>query len=164
MSISASGSAAGVSGWAVSADKLGSDWWAVRASGEVSTARVGNWDSGSIVAAADPSGKLQKDRPRSLTTTRRRACRRFYKQRRDGLFSYLSAGRRRKNRLFGRLFVLTGGGLFSHPVARAVSSALRRFTNRVRDGNGWDHLALATRSFLIQLVAGVGLEPTTSGL
>jgi hypothetical protein len=80
-----------------------------------------------------------------------------------------------------------GGGLFSTPGCPGSIVSAEAFHFRVRDGNGWFRLALVTRdhSFVpsrgleagdqeptsdlqprnrICLVAGVGLEPTTSGL
>lgn len=74
-----------------------------------------------------------------------------------------------------------GSGLFSTPGCPGSIVSAEAFHFRVRDGNGWFHLALATRSLIniicvsgrrsflrplddMRLVAGVGLEPTTSGL
>ena len=70
---------------------------------------------------------------------------------------------------------------FPHPVARAVSSALRRFTSVFGMGTGgatslWSPGALtyevvraraagcSAAPAFCRVVAGVGLEPTTSGL
>src|SRR5947208_9740106 len=77
-----------------------------------------------------------------------------------------------------------GSGLFSTPSRPGSIVGAEAFHFRVRDGNGWFHLALATRSQFsvvscelpvvswgglasapcFALVAGVGLESTTSGL
>src|SRR3970040_2269592 len=75
-----------------------------------------------------------------------------------------------------------GSGLFSTPSCPGSIVSAEAFHFRVRDGNGWFRLAPATRSLVrlgrpgaggieassprphLRLVAGVGLEPTTSGL
>src|SRR3990172_8269612 len=75
-----------------------------------------------------------------------------------------------------------GSGLFSTPSCPGSIVSAEAFHFRVRDGNGWFRLAPATRSLVrlrrpgaggfeasssrphLRWVAGVGLEPTTSGL
>src|SRR3990170_1666807 len=89
------------------------------------------------------------------------------------------AARSRGRRAGGAKKKPLAAAYFPHPVARAVSSALRRFTSVFGMGTGGSaslqppgairtvragRLACSQPAGLIALVAGVGLEPTTSGL
>lgn len=134
MSISASGMAV-VSGWAVSADKIG-----LRLVGrEPEYTGYGqgvNWDLEFQCNSGRSLEKARRDNRNTPPPPLVRAAGCVFNNVRQGFVVTVQPPRRPKNRLFGRFLYLTGGGLFSHLVARAVSSALRRFTSVFGMGTG----------------------------